>query len=99
MPRVEDIFAKFGKAKLFTTLDLRSGYHHIALHKDAFKKTAFVTPLEKYEYLKVPFGLSQTHAYFQNLMKQILNGLHFMHAYLDDFIIFSKTAEQHLKHI
>ena len=45
MPRVEDIFAKLGKAKFFTTLDLRFGYHHIALDDDAIKKTAFVMPL------------------------------------------------------
>ena len=41
MPRVEDIFAKLGKARFFTTLDLKSGYHHIALNDDAIKKTAF----------------------------------------------------------
>ena len=55
MPRVEDILAKLGKAKYFTTLDLRSGYHHIALDKQSIKKTAFCTPFGKYEYLKVPF--------------------------------------------
>ena len=99
MPRVKDIFAKLGKAKFFTTLNLRSGYHHIALDDDAIKKTAFVTPLGKYEYLKVPFGLAQAPAYFQNLMNKVLNGLHFTLAYLDDIIIFSETAEQHLKHI
>ena len=99
MPRVEDVFAKLGKAKCFTTLDLRSGYHHIALDYDAIKKTAFVMPLAKYKYLKVPFGLAQGPTYFQNLMKKVLNGLHFTLAYLDDFIIFSKTAEQPLKDI
>ena len=68
MPRVEDIFAKLGKAKFYTPLDFRWGYHHIALDKDSIKKTAFVSPLGKYEYLKVPFGLAQGPAYFQNLM-------------------------------
>ena len=38
MPRIKDIFAKLGKAKFFTTLDLRSSYLHIALHDDAIKK-------------------------------------------------------------
>ena len=52
MPRVKDIFAKLGKAKFLTMLDLRSGYHHIALNDDAIKKTAFIMPLGKYEYLK-----------------------------------------------
>ena len=52
MPRVKNIFAKLGKAKFFTTFNLRSGYHHIALDDDAIKKTAFVMTLGKYEYLK-----------------------------------------------
>ena len=93
MPRVKDIFAKLGKARFFTTLNLRSGYHHIALNNDAIKKTAFVKPLGKYKYLKVPFGLAQAPTYFQNLMNKVLNGLHITLAYLDDVIIFSKLAE------
>ena len=88
-----------GKAKFLTTLNLRAGYHHIALDDDAIRKTAFVTPMGKYEYLKVPFGLTQTPTYYQNLMNKVLNGLLFTLAYLDDMIIFIKTAEPHLKHI
>ena len=99
MPRVKDIFAKLGKAKFFTTLNLRSGYHHIALDDDAIKKTGFVMPLGKFEYVKFPFGLAPAPTYFQNLMNKVLNGLHFTLAYLYDIIIFSETAEQHLKHI
>ena len=59
MPRVEDTFGKSGKARFYTTLDLRSGYHHIALDKISIKKTASVGPFGKYEYMKVPFGLAQ----------------------------------------
>ena len=58
MPKVDHILAKLGKVKFFTTLDLRSGYHHIALDKDAIKKTAFFMHFGKYEYMKVPFGLA-----------------------------------------
>ena len=92
MPRVKDIFAKLGKARFFTTLNLRSGYHHIALED-------VVMPLGKYKYLKVPVGLPQAPAYFQNLMNKVLNGLHFTLVYLDDVLCFSELAEQHLKHI
>ena len=99
MPRVEDILAKLCKAKYFTTLNLRSGYHHLALDKQSIKKTAFCTPFGKYEYLKVPFGLAQAPSYFQKLMNKVLKGLNFAFAYLDDIIIFSNTAEEHLKHI
>ena len=63
------------------------------------KQTAFVAPFGKYEYLKIPFGLAQAPACFQNFMNKVLNGLNFTLAYLDDVIIFSETAEQHLKHI
>ena len=99
MPRIDDILAKLGKATFFTTLDLRSVCHHIVLDKDAIKKTALVTPFGKYEYLKVPFDLAQTPSYFQNLMNEVLSGLNFTLVYLDDIIIFSETAKQHLKHI
>ena len=75
MPRVQDILAKLGKAKYFRTLDLMSGYHHIALGKGSIKKTSFIVPWGKYEYLKVPFGLVQAPAYFQKLMNKVLNGL------------------------
>ena len=99
MPRAEDIFVKLGKAMYFTTLDLRAGYHHIALDKDSIKKTGFCLPFGKYEYLKVPFGLAQAPAYFQNLMNKVLTGLNFAISYLDDIIIFSETPEEHLRHI
>ena len=98
MPRVEDIFSRMGKAKNFTTLDLKAGYHHITLDKGAFKKTAFVTPFGKYEYLKEPFDLAQAPAYIQNPMNKVLNGLNFTLAYLDDIITYSETAKQHLTH-
>ena len=99
MPRVKDIFAKLGKAKFFTMLNLRLSYHHIALNDDAIKKSAFVTLFGRYEYLKVPFGLAQTPTYFQNLMNKVPSGLHFTLAYLDDVSIFSESAEKHNKHI
>ena len=99
MPRIEDILAKLGKAKFFTTLDLRSDYYHIALDKHSIKKTAFCTPFGKYEYLKVSFGLAKAPSYFKKLMNKVINGLKFAFTYLDDIIIFSTTAEEHMKHI
>ena len=64
------MYAKLKDAKVFSTIDLRSGYHHITLGKDSRAKTAFVTPLGKYEFLMVPFGLAQAPAYFQNTHEQ-----------------------------
>ena len=69
------------------------------MDRNSVKKTTFVLPFGKYEYMKVQFGLAQAPAYFKNLMNKVLNGLSFTLAYLDDVIIFSETAEQHLNHI
>ena len=99
MPKVKDIFSKLIGAKYFSTLDLRAGYHHIPLDKTLIPKTVFNSPFGKYEYIKVPFGLAQPPAYFQELMARILKDFDFAIAYLDDIIIFSKTAEEHLLHI
>ena len=99
MPKVEDIFSKLNRATYFTTLDLHAGYHHISLDKSLIPKTAFNSPFGKYEYVKVPFGLAQAPAYFQELMTGILKDFPFAIAYLDDIIIFSKTPQEHLSHI
>ena len=99
MPKVEDIFLKLNGATYFTTFDLWPGYHHIPLDKPSIPKTAFNSPFRKYEYMKVPFGLAQVPAYFQELMTDILKDFNFTIAYLDDIIIFSKTPQEHLSHI
>ena len=99
MPKVEDIFLKLNGAKYFTTLDLRAGYHHIPLDNSSILKTACNSPFGKYEYVKVPFGLAQAPAYFQELMTNILKDFNFAIAYLDDIIIFSKSPEEQFTHI
>ena len=100
LPNIDQLHAQVRGVKVFTTLDLRSGYYHIELGKDSQAKMAFVTPLGKYEFNMVPFGLVQAPAYFQALIKKVLKGLHkFAVTYLDDITIFSKTEEEHLKHL
>ena len=64
LPKISEMYVKLKGAKVFSTIDLRSGYHHIALGKSSRAKTAFVTPFGKYEFLMVPFGLAQAPAYF-----------------------------------
>ena len=100
LPNIDQLYTKLRGAKVYTTLDLRSGYYHIKLGKGSHAKTAFVTPFGKYEFNMVPFGLAQAPAYFQVLISKVLKGLHsFTMAYLDDIIIFSKDEEEHLEHL
>ena len=80
MPKVEDIFSKLNGATYFTTLDLHAGYHHIPLDKSSIPKTAFNSPFGKYEYVKVPFGLAQAPAYFQELDDRYTQGFFLCHS-------------------
>ena len=98
LPKIDEMYAKLKGAKVYSTIDHRSGYHHIALGKDSRAKTAFVTPFGEYEFL-VPFGLAQAPAYFQLLMNKVLEGLSYAMTYLDDIVIFSKNEEDHLRHL
>ena len=93
-PKVEDIFSKLNGADI--SPPWTGGYHHIPLDKPSIPKTTFNSPFGKYEYVKVPFGLAQAPAYFQELMTGILKDFPFTIAYLDDIIIFSKTPQEHL---
>ena len=99
LPKIDEMYAKLKGAKVFSTIDLRSGYHHITLGKSSRAKTAFVTPFGKYKFLMVLFSLAQAPAYFQLLMNKVLNGLKFTMTYLDNTIIFSKNESQHLAHL
>ena len=67
LPKIDEMYAKLKGAKFFSTIDLRSGYYHIALGKDLRAKTAFVMPFGKYKFLQVPFGLAHAPAFFQHL--------------------------------
>ena len=98
LPKIDEMYAKLKGTKVLSTIDLRSGYHHIALGKSSRAKTAFVMPFGKYKFLMVPFGLAQAPAYFQLLMNKVLHGLEFAMMYLDDIIILSKNELQHLEH-
>ena len=95
--KIDELYMKLNGTKIFSALDLTSGYYHIELGKNSRAKTAFVTPFGKWEFNMVPFSLAQAPAYFQALISMVLEGLsHFAIAYLNDIVIFSKHEEEHL---
>ena len=87
-----------GSAKLFSTLDLQSGYWQIEMDKDDRAKTAFITKHGLFEYNKMPFGLATAPSTFQRCMEMVLRGLQWksLLIYLDDIIIFSSTFDEHI---
>ena len=100
LPKIDELYAKLKDYKVFSSLDLRSGYYHIGLKESAKPKSAFVlSSLGKYQFNRVPFGLAQAPAYFQKLINDILKGCNFAMGYLDDIIIYSRSKKEHLEHL
>ena len=101
LPKIDELFARLNGAKIFSAIDIRQGYHHIALSEDAIPKTAFTLGTgEKWEFVKVPFGLSQAPAYFMALINKVLEGCEkFALGYMDDILIYSTDEETHLIHL
>ena len=94
LPKIDELYAKLKGYKVFSSLDLRSGYYHIRLTETAKPKSAFVlSSLGKYQFNRVPFGLAQAPAYFQKLINDVLRGCDFAMGYLDDIIIYSKLPK------
>ena len=84
-----DIYARLRGSKILSTFDLRSGYHHMELSPEARAKSAFFTPLDKFEFPRCPFDLTKAPAYFQRLINKVTKGLPFALGYLDDVLIHS----------
>ena len=98
LPRIEECFDALHGARFFSSIDLASGYHQVAVHENDQHKTAFTTPFGLYEYSRLPFGVCNGPATFQRLMQVTMNDLVFqtMLVYLDDILVYSETFEDHL---
>ena len=91
LPLIDDILTLLGKAKYFTSLDLKSGYWQVLMDEKDKEKTAFACHRGLFEFNVMPFGLTSAPAVFQEFMSLVLHGLsHFATAYLDDILIYSE---------
>ena len=101
LPRIDDLLDRLGRAKHFSTLDLASGYHQIAVKATDVPKTAFRTQRGHFEFIVMPFGVTNAPATFQRLMNNIFKEEldAFVLIYLDDILIFSQTLQEHIHHI
>jgi hypothetical protein len=99
--RIEDLFDQMRGAKVFSKIDLHSGYHQMKIRWSNIPKTAFTTRYGLSEYIVMSFGLTNAPAYFMYLMNKVFMEYldKFIVVFIDDILIYSKTEEEHEEHL
>ena len=99
LPNLQDFSITAGGCSVFSKIDLRKGYHQIAVHPPDIPKTAIATPFGLFEYTRMPFGLRNAGNTFQRHMDQVISGLEGVFCYLDDLLVASRSDDDHQRHL
>ena len=101
LPKIDDLFNQLTGAKVLSKLDLRSGYHQLKVKNKDIPKIALRTRYGHYEFLVMPFGVTNAPAIFMDLMNRVFSSFldKFVVIFIDDILIYSKNEEKHAEYL
>ena len=101
LPRIDDCLDSLGDAEIFPTLDFNAGYWQVPVAPEDRDKTTFMSYLGTLRYTRMPFGLRNAPVTFQSALDIILSGIRWQSCqiYLDDVTVFSRSTDEHLRHV
>ncbi|GKE70993.1 putative reverse transcriptase domain-containing protein [Tanacetum coccineum] len=101
LPRIDDLFDQLQGSRVYSKIDLRSGYHQLRFQEEDIPKTAFRTCYGHYKFQVMPFGLTNALALFMDLINWVCKPHldKFMIVFIDDILMYSKSEEEHAEHL
>ena len=101
LPMINDFFDQLQRAKVFSKIDLRLGYHQLKIWEQDIPKTAFTTRYGLYKYTVMSFGFTNAPAYFMSMMNKVFMEFldKFVVVFIDDILVYSKNEEEHKENL
>ena len=101
LPRIDDLFDHLGGARVYSKIDLRTGYHHLRVRETYIPRIAFRTHYGHFEFTVMPFGLTNAPATFMDIIHRILKPYldQFVVVFVDDILIYSQSEWEHEYHL